>query len=239
MHRAEDGITLVLQESAGLLRRREPVTLGVPLPAGSTRDDRLVMVDELGAPVPLQTETLRGWPDNTIQWVLCDWQVDLEPHERKEMRLLWTDRIAALDPPGLSGDESNGDWRIDTGKMLAILNSYSFRLEAPAAENKQPFQDQPYLDLLLTEENATVQSAWVTHTFWETRGSIRATANLEAEFRDARRNLCGMIDQSPRETATADITPRRRQQFKTQPVVQLTWTNTSLDSNTVFSRARS
>jgi hypothetical protein len=193
MRRVEDGIAIVLQESAGISRRREPVTLGVPIPIGSTHDDHLVMVDELGAPVPLQTQTLRRWPDHSVQWVLCDWQVDLEPHERKVVRLLWPDQMAPVDQPAFSIDELNGSWRIDTGKLLAILHRHNLRLEAPVAENKQPFQDQPHLDLLLTEENATVQRARVVNSFWETRGPIRATANLEAEFRDARRNLLALV----------------------------------------------
>src|SRR4029450_5407928 len=192
MRRLEDGITIVLQESAGISRRREPVTLGVPIPIGSTHDDHLVMVDELEARVPLQTQALRRWPDNSVQWVLCDWQVDLEPHERKVMRLLWPDRTVPVDQPGLSIDELNGSWRIDTGKLLAILHRHNLRLEAPVDENKQPFQDQPYLDLLLTEENATVQRARVINSFWEPRGRVRATASLEAEFRDARRNLLAL-----------------------------------------------
>ena len=41
-----------MRETAGLRRRSEPVTLGVPIPIGSTHDDHLVMVDELGAPFP-------------------------------------------------------------------------------------------------------------------------------------------------------------------------------------------
>src|SRR5262245_42098862 len=189
MSRAEDGITIVLQEPAGLHRRQEPVTLGVPLPIGSTQDDDFVMVDKQGARIPLQTQVLARWPDDSIQWVLCDWQVDLEPHERRLMRLVRLDRRRPIDQPELIIEETNGDCRIDTGRLITMLHRYNFRLEVPIVANRQPFEDQPFLELLLTEENGVVQRARVINSFWEARGPLRATINLEAEFRDSRWDL--------------------------------------------------
>src|SRR4030095_9269813 len=115
------GFTLTIRETAGLRRRRAPVPLGVPIPKGSTQDDHLTIVDEQGARVPLQTQMLRRWSDGSVQWVLCEWQVGLEPHEHKIFRILWPDQVAPVDDqPAFSIDELNGSWRIGTGNLLTI-----------------------------------------------------------------------------------------------------------------------
>ena len=43
----------------------------------------------------------------------------------------------------------------------------------------------------------------------------------------------GLIEQAPRDLATVDITPRRRQRFSTKPGESLNWSNTTLGTNKV------
>ena len=61
------------------------------------------------------------------------------------------------------------------------------------------------------------------YLYWETDNIVDRTDGWEITV--------GLIGQAPRETATVDITPRRRQQFKTKQGDHFTWTNTSLRSN--------
>ena len=62
----------------GLPRTAEPVTRGVPFPAGALpRLDRLVCRDPAGAAVPLQVRGLEQWADGSWKWVLCDWKVSV------------------------------------------------------------------------------------------------------------------------------------------------------------------
>jgi pimeloyl-ACP methyl ester carboxylesterase len=58
------------------------------------------------------------------------------------------------------------------------------------------------------------------YLYWETENIVDRADRWEITV--------GLIDQAPRDSATVDITPRRRQQFKSQPGEQLTWTNVSL-----------
>jgi hypothetical protein len=66
--------------------------------------------------------------------------------------------------------------------------------------------------------------------YWETNNIVDRSERWEMTV--------GLLDQAPRDTATVDITPRRRQQFKTEPGAQLAWTNTALDHNKIVQSGR-
>jgi pimeloyl-ACP methyl ester carboxylesterase len=61
------------------------------------------------------------------------------------------------------------------------------------------------------------------YLYWETDNIVDKVARWEMTI--------GLIGQAPRDTATVDITPRRRQQFNAKQGDRFTWTNTSLRSN--------
>jgi len=64
------------------------------------------------------------------------------------------------------------------------------------------------------------------YLYWETGNIVDRPERWEMTI--------GLIDQAPRDTATVDITPRRRQRFKAQPGEAFTWSNVSLDTNKVI-----
>ena len=76
-------IPLYIDESAGVQRRGEPVTTGVPLHRGDLQNlDRLSITGPGGGPVPAQFRTLSRWPDGSVRWVLVDFQAEVEPDGR-------------------------------------------------------------------------------------------------------------------------------------------------------------
>jgi hypothetical protein len=57
-------------------RRREPVTIGVPLPMGSCGSAAEIgITNETGCVQPVQTQVLEQWPDGSPRWVLIDCQL--------------------------------------------------------------------------------------------------------------------------------------------------------------------
>jgi pimeloyl-ACP methyl ester carboxylesterase len=64
------------------------------------------------------------------------------------------------------------------------------------------------------------------YLYWETENIVDRTERWEMTV--------GLIDRAPRDTATVDITPRRRQQFKANPGELFNWNNLSLDTNKVI-----
>ena len=68
------------------------------------------------------------------------------------------------------------------------------------------------------------------YLYWETENIVDRSERWEVTV--------GLLDHAPRDTATVDITPRRRQQFKARPGEEFTWTNVSLNTNQVVQSVR-
>ena len=66
-------------------RRCEPITIGVPIPAGKVYASDGIQLD---APfklvTPAQARTLDTWPDGSIRWALVDFMVDAGLHRGEE-----------------------------------------------------------------------------------------------------------------------------------------------------------
>jgi hypothetical protein len=57
-------------------RRREPVTVGIPVPRGLAPEESALGLTVESAAWPIQTRVLERWTDGTIKWVLVDTVVD-------------------------------------------------------------------------------------------------------------------------------------------------------------------
>ena len=63
-------IPLYLSEHSGIVRRNEPVTVGLPMPVGAVHNPRQVSLsDSNGMPVTVQVDIAARWPDASAQWV--------------------------------------------------------------------------------------------------------------------------------------------------------------------------
>jgi len=185
---AKREIRIELHETAGLSRHKEPVTIGVPWPRGEALENRFALFDEDDIEIPLQSEVLQRWPDGNPQWVLCDWQVDLEPYGKKILKLS-SCRERQEDHTGeFEVKELEGGWRIDSDCYEVRLPQDRLRLEF---ESKRVPGCKSHLELSLTEEKGTVQCARVTKWVWEARGPLRLSLRVEAEFRAVDNTLLG------------------------------------------------
>jgi hypothetical protein len=65
--------------AADVARCGEPVTFGVPFPAGAVREgDLWSLMDAAGRPASVQTRALNRWPDGSVRWMLVDGRVDVD-----------------------------------------------------------------------------------------------------------------------------------------------------------------
>ena len=66
-------VPIWVREYAGIPRIAEPVTTGVPLPAGRVPGNAALWIaDSQGRAVPSQSRVLERWPDGSARWVLVD-----------------------------------------------------------------------------------------------------------------------------------------------------------------------
>ena len=122
-------ITVV--EPSGVVRSGWPVTSGVPFGIGEliSADAVSLRRGEAGGPeVPLQTEILSRWPDSSIRWLLLDFQVDLQPAERKEFTLRFGKGVTRLPikTPITISDGYEG-LTVNTGPLKVHLDRDNFR----------------------------------------------------------------------------------------------------------------
>ena len=83
-------VSLAIEERAGVARRGEPVTAGVPLPKGAFRDAAaLALADERGRPVPAQFKpAARWWQDGSLKWVHVHFLSDVPANGRQTVRVV-------------------------------------------------------------------------------------------------------------------------------------------------------
>jgi len=85
-----------IKETAGLPRRDEPVSVGVPLPDGWADLRALTIVDENGHRNECQWDTLSYWPSGSPRWVLATSLISLGAHQELHYEVV---RQSVVEPP--------------------------------------------------------------------------------------------------------------------------------------------
>ena len=124
-------------------RRGEPVTVGIPFPAGALHAaSEVALEDSIGRSRTVQARALDHWPDGSVRWLLTDFRIDTTGGEAERLEL----RIAAADRPDeptpLEVHSSPDGVRVSTGcAAFGFVRGGSF----PVSEVTAP--GGPRLDL--------------------------------------------------------------------------------------------
>ena len=82
-------IELSTQEPGGCERKGFPLTVGIPFAEGILDpSDPVVIEDDAGRVLPLQTRVLETHDDASVRWLLLDFQADLKPFRRSGQKLI-------------------------------------------------------------------------------------------------------------------------------------------------------
>ena len=66
------------KESAGICRKKEPVSFGLPFPMGKVKDlSGYCFLDKAGGGIPQDETILSLWPDRSVKWALFDVQISV------------------------------------------------------------------------------------------------------------------------------------------------------------------
>lgn len=117
-------VPLTVTEDSGVRRIGQPVSSGIPLPRGQLWDDaglRLLNAD--GVEVPLQTEVLARWPDDSIRWVLLIFQADLLPRERARFNAEYGSAVERAQRRGLQLHRDGNSLQVAAGALKWSLPS--------------------------------------------------------------------------------------------------------------------
>jgi hypothetical protein len=122
----------------------EPVTCGVPWPRGKLREDScLILRDDGGEQVPLQTRILDRWPDGSVRWLLLDWQASVRGPAHYRLGVSIPKESIAPIPGGIQIERKGRHTTISTGAVqFHLRNGGLFPFESvdiPGTEGAVPF----------------------------------------------------------------------------------------------------
>lgn len=126
-------VPIRLREVAGVARRGEAVTFGVPLPKGLVNDtQRLRLYGPDGRPVAASFRAVnRWWDDGSIQWIHTDLFADVAANEEAVYRLRLSDAPPPPPPSTLLVSEDRDRITVDTGPLEFEVRRLGPLLQAP------------------------------------------------------------------------------------------------------------
>src|SRR5439155_7675742 len=121
-------VEILIEAPEPKVRHREPVTCGIPWPKGMLHDPNyLVLRDEKGESIPLQTRILDRWPDRSVRWLLLDWQATVNGDARYWLEVSsYREQGAATDNGGIRIEKTGDRIIIDTGPAEFRLTAGRF-----------------------------------------------------------------------------------------------------------------
>ncbi len=174
--------TIILEESEGIDRINEPVTVGIPFPIGFVQDaSNLNLQDPEGNHIPLQTQVLTNWPDGSSKWVLFDFQASVEADTIRELTVDESE-TASEKPFQISVEENKNDFLIDTKAASFLINTKVFKPFDRVVVRGKDILDGQESRTVLTDESGAEYEPVIHKLFFETEGPLRTTLKAEGTF---------------------------------------------------------
>jgi exo-rhamnogalacturonan lyase-like protein len=169
----------------------EPVTVGVPFPAGLVHDPRLIrLIDDDGGAVPLQALTTERWADGSVRWALLDFRATGAPTSAERRYRIGFDASPDVSLPAriaMSVDEHG--IRVDTGAA-----TFTFARGASCPFGRVTIAGSDVLDatraaaLVVTDVRGAESCAVITQVAVEQHGDLRSTIRLDGHAGGTRRS---------------------------------------------------
>ncbi|HKB12962.1 MAG TPA: hypothetical protein VKD69_20000 [Vicinamibacterales bacterium] len=167
----------------------EPVTMGIPFPAGLVRDPRrLGLTDEHGGAVPMHALTTERWADGSVRWALVDFCADGGAARERRYRI-------AIDAPPPAAPRARIQIASNEQRTIIDTGAATFTLERGTA---LPFArivvgGADVLDgthrpaLILTDAQGREAAATIDRIAVEQLGDLRSTVCIEGGAGGTRR----------------------------------------------------
>jgi len=124
---AASRVPIEIRNPAGKGFERCPITTGVPFPPGTlVSPERVRLLDESGAPVPLQSVCTGRHADGSVRWLLLDWQADVPVAGRRLALEFGNDVSPTPVPAPLVVRQSETAIEVDTGPLRFTVSRTAF-----------------------------------------------------------------------------------------------------------------
>lgn len=180
-------VPVSVEETSGLRRFNEPVSVGIPFPKGAVfAPSGLLLADRNDQSLPLQTEVLARWSDGSIQWVLLDFLADVEPLQTSTYKLLSSRSSGVVTGrQDLAVTHTSETLEVCTGPCLFVLNTRTFKPFDRVIVDGQDVLAQAGSGVILVDDAGSTYQATITDIQVKTRGPVRTTIHVEGRFDSA------------------------------------------------------
>lgn len=173
-----DKIAIHLEETNGVARTNEPVSLGIPLPKGAVQANQSFTLMEGQKPLSLQTEPLAHWPDGSIRWIHASFLANVEPNSKTN--LLLTRQQAPSPPdaqPSINPQTDNLVVRTSTGSISLQPNSPAWQVSSENAANMR--------SVVTLSDSTGAHCVAAADNDWELtrQGPVFVTARLKGQWK--------------------------------------------------------
>ncbi len=191
MHRTER-VKIIVEETLGIERSGEPVTIGIPFPQGVADDKKnIILIDKDENSIPLQTQTLAVWPDKSVKWLLMDFKADCPPNSVSHYYLTIDNSLTGHSPDNdIMRIADNSDFlTIDTGKALFVLDKKTFNPFRSVQIKVDELIDARSSFVTLRDSNNKDFYPVINKMDVETMGELRSTIRAEGHFKSTEHKI--------------------------------------------------
>ncbi len=183
-------IPLLVEEFSGIHRTNEPVTVGIPFPKAAVKNTaELIVLDPDGHQIPAQTQVLDVWNDQSLKWVLFDFQATVAAGTTGQYAIhLDAGRGTPPDFPEQSGivvQEEAESITINTGTASFVIAKRVFKPFEQVIVDGVNMLDPSQCSVLLLDEAGREYEHRIRRIAVETQGPLRTTLKIEGALTSA------------------------------------------------------
>ncbi len=182
-------IPIIIEETSGINRHNEPVTVGIPFPKGLLKEEqRLGLHHSEYGYLPLQTQTLAKWSDNSIKWALLDFQISADANTTNELKLTKLSSTSRYEDTTeniteISINQDTKSLNVNTGTTLFSINTGVFKPFDRVVVDDKDILNSSESKIILTDDSDTEYEPHIKNIFIETKGNLRTTIKFEGELK--------------------------------------------------------
>jgi hypothetical protein len=174
-------VCIIVEELIGIDRSDEPVTVGIPFPAGILPEGGMVfLLDDKDNHLPLQRETLAYWPDRSIKWLLLDFTASCPAHSVTRYFLRYSSDMTEPqkyhnDLEGIQIKEAESHISVDTGRAVFVLDRKRYKPFHSVFIDGIDVIDSNRSVVVLKDGKGVDHYPIINEMYVETRGYLRST----------------------------------------------------------------
>ena len=159
-------VSINIEEQNGIIRKNQPVALGVPLPKGLiSHRKNLVLKDENNNVKDCQVEVLGFWPDESLKWISLHFKVDIK--SRSKITYYLTEAIYENEnKANLLLTVNEELLKVNTGKVSVNISKRQGNIFSLCVESGEEKQSNA-LNIKLVDENGRVFDAVIQKCWFE------------------------------------------------------------------------